>query len=224
MSLIREKMYVQNQNGLTLIEMLIAMILGLFVTAVIISVFTTNVRSSNENLKMIRLNQELRGAMSLITDELKRSGYTAQPSWTNTAGLFMSALNYNSTSSCLRYSYDVNADGTQDNSERMAFQFTSDLIRWGSGVASNTCNDGTWEAITDTDIVEISTMEINFSGSSNTLGPTSIDALYTSTGLSVYDVAVTIVGETELPHDTSGEPSVIRTYVENIRIANDDPK
>lgn len=212
---------IKYETGLTLIEMLIAMVLGLFVTAVIITVFSTNVRSNNENMRMIRLNQELRGAMTLIADELKRSGYAASPE----IATFMQQTNF--TSTCANYSYDINANSSYDVSEHFGFRLDSvnNEIDWGTGLTVDTpgCATGAWQAITDNNIATITTLNFDISGSASTRNVSGLTALTTTTGVSVYDVTITLTGTTDLPHSSdANDPR--RTITETVRIRNEDPK
>lgn len=90
------------QKGITLIELMIALILALLVTAAILTIFISNVKSSAENVQMMQLNQELRAAMNFMSDELKRHGYSSDST--------SSAMNTlqpapNTTSNCVRYGY-----------------------------------------------------------------------------------------------------------------------
>lgn len=208
----------KKQTGLTLIEMMIAMVLGLFVVGVIITVFSTNVRSSTENIKMIRLNQELRGVMTLMSDELKRAGYSADPGEDD----FMEDLNF--TSTCARYSYDDNSDNTQDANERFAFRLTGNIVEWSRDVTSTDCSTaGTWDDLTDPNLASITTLNFDLTGSANTNGETGLTALTTTTGVSVYEVTITLTATTDLPHSSDGNDPR-RTVTETIRIRNEDPK
>jgi prepilin-type N-terminal cleavage/methylation domain-containing protein len=208
-----------NQNGLTLIEMLIALVLGLFVTAVIITVFSTNVRSSTENIKMIRLNQELRGVMTLMVDEIKRHGYSFDPTDNN----FMNKLDYDSANTCLNYSYDSDTtDGSFDASKDLfAFQLRSDnIIYWNTTSCAPSIGG---QPLTETNIANITTLNFDFSGSANTNGASGLTALTTLDGVSVYDVTITLTGTTDLPHSSeANDPR--RTIIETIRMRNEDPK
>ncbi len=208
--------YKKNELGLTLIEMMIAMVLGLFLTAVIITVFSTNVRSNVENMKMIRLNQELRGAMTFMVDELKRTGYSADSS--NPA--FMESFVHVNTS-CILYSYDYNGDGTKGSDERFGFQLDTsvDQIKWASD-ATDSCSFG--EPITDANMAEITTLDFDITGSINTDGSSFGSTAFTTTTdgtVSVYDVTITLTGKTDLP---GTDPR--RTLIETIRIRNEDAK
>ncbi|MBQ0841247.1 MAG: prepilin-type N-terminal cleavage/methylation domain-containing protein [Gammaproteobacteria bacterium] len=217
-------MFNKKQAGLTLIEMMIALVLGLFVVGVIITVFSTNVRSSTESIKMIRLNQELRGVMTFMSDELKRSGYSSDPN----VGDFMQDFNVSAT--CIRYSYDENGDDIRDANERFGFKLESNTVKWTtSGGDPNTpptapdCGTGTWTDITDPNLASIATLNFDLTGSVNTNGDTGLAALTATTGVSVYDVTITLTGTTDLPHSSdANDPS--RTVTETIRIRNEDPK
>jgi type II secretory pathway component PulJ len=208
------------QKGLTLIELMIAMILGIFVTGVIITVFSTNVRSNVENMKMIRLNQELRGAMTLITDEFKRAGYSASASVTT----FMDRTIV-PTTICANYSYDADGDGAVGATEYYGFRFDSvnNEVDWGSGLTGLGCSTGTWQAITDENTAKITRLKFDNSGSVNTGGDSADDAFSATSDVSIYDITVTLTGSTDLPHSTTpNDPS--RTITETIRIRNEAPK
>jgi len=215
-------MFNKKQTGLTLIEMMIAMVLGLFVTAVIISVFSTNVRSSTENLKMIRLNQELRGTMTFMIDELNRAGYSSFP----VTSTFMNDLSNNDfivSPNCIRYSYDEDGDSIQDADERFGFQRVGNTIKWAKDFTSSDCSTSstTPDDITDPNLAFITTLNFDISGSINTDGTSSDSAAFTATsGVSIYDIAITLTGTTGLPH--SADPR--RTVEETVRIRNEAPK
>jgi len=205
------------QKGLTLIEMMIALVLGLFVTAIIITVFSTNVRSNIENMKMIRLNQELRGAMTLMTDEFKRAGYSASSSITT----FMDRTNF--TTTCANYSYDINSNSSIDAVEYYGFRFdqANNEIDWGSGLTSSGCSTGSWQAITNSEIASITSLEFNRSGSVNTKGDTG-PAIWTATnGINIYEISIKLKGTTDLPHSTI-DP--IREILKTVRVRNEAPQ
>lgn len=198
------------QKGLTLIELMIAMTLGIFVTGVIVTVFTTIVRSNVENMKMIRLNQELRGAMTFMVDEIKRTGYSADPA----ESAFMTAF-YPVNSSCILYSYDNDGDGLRDSDEHFGFRLDTsvDQIKWASN-ATDSCSFG--EPITDVNMAEITMLYFDLTGSINDHGSADIPP---TSGVSVYDVTITLSGTIDLPHG----PNPTRTLTETIRVRNDAP-
>lgn len=187
------------QKGLSLIEMLIALVIGLIVAGSVTAIFISNLKSISDNLKMVRLNQELRGVMSLVSNELKRTGNSADA--TNTA--FMDDLNWDAGSSCLRYSYDEDGDGTQGADERFGFHFTGGEVRWTNQVTSDVCAGNGWESLTDSDIAVITT----FTAPVSAIAAGTID---------VNQAVVTLTGQIVLNPNTA-----TRTITETIRVRNE---
>lgn len=65
----------KKQQGLTLIEIMIALALGLFIIAATLSVYVNTVKSSSNTIKSARLNHDLGMAMSLMSNDIKRAGF-----------------------------------------------------------------------------------------------------------------------------------------------------
>lgn len=63
------------QTGVTLIELLIGLLIGLIVIAGGLSVFTTSVRGQADNIKLTRLNQDLRAMMDIMVRDIRRAGF-----------------------------------------------------------------------------------------------------------------------------------------------------
>ena len=198
------------QSGLTLVEIMIALVLGIIVMGAVITIFVTTVKSSSENIRMVHLNQELRFLMGLMSDELKRAGYSEQP-----ADLalprdpaFREALNWDPDYNCLRYAYDVNGNGSfEPNNESFAFQWwpldAPDHIRWGQGVTSDTCGGGVWQEITHPATAEIDGFDID-------------DVCSPSVDVAVHTIRVSLTGSVGL---VPGRAT--RTVEESIRVRND---
>jgi type II secretory pathway component PulJ len=62
-------------SGFSLVELLVSLATGLMLLAGVLGIFTATLDSQGNNLKMTRLNQELRTTMDLITRDLRRAGY-----------------------------------------------------------------------------------------------------------------------------------------------------
>lgn len=193
-----------NKNkGLTLIEMMIALVIGLLVVGTVITIFITNVRSFRDNVAMSKLNQELRGVMTFISDEVKRTGYSSDPD----ESAFMDDLAV--SAGCIRYSYDEDADGVRDTNERFGFQLNANAIEWANNNTAADCSAATtWEDITDTAIANITAF---------TLTPTPLVAIPAG-GVEIYQMTVTITGQTTL----SNNDIASRTITEVIRVRNDE--
>lgn len=64
-----------NQKGFSLVELLVGLAAGLTLLSGVIGIFSATVGSTGYNLKMTRLNQELRTVMDLMARDIRRAGY-----------------------------------------------------------------------------------------------------------------------------------------------------
>jgi prepilin-type N-terminal cleavage/methylation domain-containing protein len=70
-------MLLKQQRGISLIELMIAMVLGLLVSAIVIGMYGATIASTKQAVTTIRLNQELRIAMDTIVRDIRRAGYSS---------------------------------------------------------------------------------------------------------------------------------------------------
>ncbi len=71
-----------SQRGVTIIELMVGMTVGLIVVGMVLSVYLTTVRSSGDTLSSSRLNQEMGAIMSIMVNDIRRAGY-ANPAVVN---------------------------------------------------------------------------------------------------------------------------------------------
>lgn len=62
-------------SGVTLVELLVGLVVALIVLLALTTLYITTVRASSDALSSVRLNQDLRAAMMVITSDLRRAGY-----------------------------------------------------------------------------------------------------------------------------------------------------
>lgn len=144
-------------SGMSIIELMIGLAIGLFILAGASAMFVNNVVSSRQILLESRINQDLRSTMDLITRDLRRGGYwgnalagaSAASSGTAAANPY-SAITRTSTNQ-IEYAY---TQGTENNAldastEQFGFKMdtTAKTIQMNIG--------GTWQTLTNTDIVNI---------------------------------------------------------------------
>lgn len=233
------------EHGMTLIELLIAMVLGIVVVGGLISVFSTTVRFNSDNLQMIRLNQELRGVMSLISRDLRRAGYFNSGATTDTT--YLDTFNGVDADSdkiyeCIYFAYDIDGDGLDtditsgtvydDASDFIAYKLTSGEVKLGTGTndaidtpgSFNCTNSISWEAITEYDgtsndrsDIEITTLQFK-PECSIAGGAVDTENLTCSGGVEVRNIKVTITGQVITPVDNT---PISRTLTETIKLRND---
>lgn len=61
------------QSGFGLVELMIGMLVGMIVVAAALSLLTKSMATSNDTIKMSRLDQELRQVMTMLTRDLRRA-------------------------------------------------------------------------------------------------------------------------------------------------------
>lgn len=104
------KRVASNAAGFTLIELMIAMVLGLIVMGAVIALVMSMIRANTQTIESTRLTQELRATAAVITGELQRAGSTSNPfNITNAAAL--GAVN-TATAGCIIYTYSDDAGAT----------------------------------------------------------------------------------------------------------------
>lgn len=67
------KPHTRRQLGFGLVELMIGLAVGMIVVAAAMSLLTTTMQSSNDNIKMGRLDQELRQVMTMLSRDLRRA-------------------------------------------------------------------------------------------------------------------------------------------------------
>lgn len=123
-------------RGVTLIELMIGLVVGSLVTLAITTVFIMTVGASNATLASVRLNQDLRSAMLIISSDIRRAGYWNQNlSLTNPfeagsgQGFQLGACEAEGINcSRIDYAFDRNRDGAITADESYGFRYTEGAI------------------------------------------------------------------------------------------------
>ncbi len=165
-------------DGFTLVELMVGVALGIFLLFGVVTVFTSTVRGSADNLRSARLNQELSAVMEMMVNDIRRAGYT-----NGRTGIYSNAtrdinlLDIDGTpdgARCILYSYDENSNGTIEATERHGFRLQNGRIEMrvcGQNVTncannSNNCNTGDmWQPLTDNGTVTVSDFVATTTGS-----------------------------------------------------------
>ena len=154
----------KKQTGFTLMEILIALLLGLIVVGGALSVYISTIKGSSDTVKSADLNHDLDSAMQIMINDIRRAGFWGgavagsnannNPFTASTTKVQIfnhtDANGVTHPSGCILYSYDANANGTVDNTEFYGFRLDRNAI-WMrmTGTTTANCNDGNWAAITD---------------------------------------------------------------------------
>lgn len=176
------KLYSASQKGLSLVELMVGVVVGLFVILSATAIYLNATKASRDSIRANRLNQDVRTIMDVIAADIRRSGYwgkvevgTAvsnpftQRSGASTTDIFVS-------DSCVLYSYDLNKDGDLQTSEFFGFRRSNGRIQvpdqssekpLGSTSLDDCKDDLTvaWISLNDSNEVVVSALNFNLSGS-----------------------------------------------------------
>ncbi|MBN2843668.1 MAG: hypothetical protein JXM68_11285 [Sedimentisphaerales bacterium] len=188
------------QKGLNLIELMIAMLLGLIVVGVTIGILVSAIKSSSDTIKMTRLNQEMQAIMTLISRDIRRAGYWGDN--TATVNPYEPSV-ASGASDTITFAYDANSNGASEATETISFRKNANTIQIRQSAG------GVWTNLSDPDVVNF----VDFNGVAGQTFVIEAD----NTGSAVLRT-VTINLQAELAEDST----VTRSVSENIRIRNDE--
>lgn len=144
-------------RGFTLIELMVAITLGLIVIGSLVAFTVSTVRSNNENVRMTRLTQDLRASMNLAVREVRRSGYDStsvtKALTTQDPSRYL-ALTADEANSCVTYTYDRGGAATESRGFKL--NAATGALQMKVASAAVDCASGTgWEDISDPNVVQI---------------------------------------------------------------------
>lgn len=172
----------QLQYGMTLIELMIAILIGLIMTAAAITLYVNYLKNTRDNVALIKLNQDMRGVMDIMVRDVRRAGFVTTDPETNFTCLQQNAFgNINirdsgsstvvangNPGSCLLYAYNrnnnipagltcnANAFLVAEDTDRFGFRLSADnaiqMKSSGDLASASNCGSGNWETITEPDV------------------------------------------------------------------------
>lgn len=169
-------MATKKQSGYTLIEIMIALFLGLIVVGTTVNIYITTVGSSSGIIKSARLNHDLESVMTLMINDIRRSGYwggaTVEADTRNNPFTTGNANIQIPSNNCILYTYDANGSGINtptvltddvDANEYYGFKFQNGTITLRkTGTTTADCTDGTWEEFVDGNQLTITALQFSF--------------------------------------------------------------
>lgn len=73
----------RRQSGVTLIELMIAILIGLIMTAAAITLYVNYLSNTRDNVSLIKLNQDMRAVMDVLARDVRRAGFVTNDPETN---------------------------------------------------------------------------------------------------------------------------------------------
>ncbi|WP_394176743.1 PilW family protein [Thalassotalea litorea] len=171
------------QGGFSLVELLVAMVLGMMVLSGITSIYVSTVKSSADTLKSSKLNTQLMTIMSVMSNDIRRAGFwgnfTSQPTLNPFNQLNDTALviinnvssdtqitaNADTDGQCVLFAYDENENGIVDAAtEYFGFRLNAGVAQMravGTVTDGDSCNNGVWLDLSDSDLYTITQLTFN---------------------------------------------------------------
>lgn len=162
------------QTGLGLIEIMVAIALGLFLVASVAALVVGQLAEQRRLLLESRLSQDLRATADLIVRDLRRAGHwgsaergvwsggTAAPEVNPYAGLHPGA---GSSATSLGYSYsrDISEDQISSSNEKFGFRLNTNTRAFELRMAGNEIVPGSgdqWQPLTDPNLLRITRWQV----------------------------------------------------------------
>lgn len=160
--MLRRPISVSRQRGVSLIELLVGLVVSLLIIAAAAATYLTTARTGRDAINSARLNVELRSAMDIMVEEIRRAGYSAVGGGTNPFNNLVAATYTDLTvtgGTCIEFAYDNDGDGLVDADEFFGFRVVNGAVQMrdrtaGGGVIA-ACANGTWQPITDASVVTV---------------------------------------------------------------------
>jgi prepilin-type N-terminal cleavage/methylation domain-containing protein len=219
------------QRGFSLIELMIAMLLGLLVSAMVIGMFSMTVGSTKQAVTTIRLNQELRTVMDLMVRDLRRSGYwngalaASNPYASITdagapaavyaaagSATFLNTTTAGDSGQCVILGYDADSAGASAATRVIGYRFdaTDDAVEvlWEDTftppVACDIVPSTGWKNLTDEQAIKVTAL---------TFTPDPSPASFAAA--TVRNLTITLTAE------SLGDSRIKTTITDQVRIRND---
>ena len=142
----------RHARGLSLVELLVGLALGLLITAAGIGLLASHWREHRSATAAMRLMQDLRSAGDVVTRDLRRAGHwgdaslvgAAAPASGPVANPYAALAPADAASDAARFSYsrDTNENHLLDGNEQFG-------LRLRNGVIELLLGAGNWQALTD---------------------------------------------------------------------------
>lgn len=212
-------------KGLSIIELLIGVAIGLFILAGASAMFVNNVTNSRRLLLETRINQDLRSTMDLISRDLRRGAYwgnslagtlaTGDPSVTK-PNPYSNVTVAGSTQVNYTYTRDaVENDTLNVPTEQFGFKLDTTVNAIQMNIGSS------WQTLTNTDILTVSVFTITPTETTIDVRAacpkTCIDTVLAPScpRIQVRSYNLTLTGTSKV------DPAVSRTLQSQVRVRND---
>lgn len=219
-------------RGLSIVELLVGIAVGLFVLAGATMVATNQISDNRRLLLETQVQQDMRTAMDVIVRDIRRSGYSFHADQLPAVGTAPQSIGYSpagalGAGSTLLYTYSAISDSFDnrtadaanpaDDNDFKGFRLNGDVIQVQLG-------RGNWQPLTDGDVVRITTFTATEVQGPEVLLPTATCSTTPCPSTSGCGDArvVTRVIQLQMVGEAKHDPSVRRELNTAVRVRNDE--
>jgi len=160
------------KGGFTLVEILIALLLGSLLLSMVVGLYISNVSAGYKALQFSQLRTDLQGLVALMENDIRRASYGGEGFMVGSNSNKVVDTYYSETKACIVYAYNYDHSLAISSSHYMGFRYSQDQmnLQFGRRVnkqASQCFNSGLWYNLSDPKFLKITSLYFNESVSVN---------------------------------------------------------
>jgi type IV pilus assembly protein PilW len=152
-------------RGVSLVELLVGLAIGLFLLAGALSLFGAQTRNAKTVILEQQLNRNLRQALDYITQDVRRAGSwenaIAGAPGPNASPLVNPHSGLSSSATTISYSYGQDTARRQPSGLNLANADEQFGVRLNNGALEAAVGQNQWQALTDAEAVEVTRFAVN---------------------------------------------------------------
>ena len=211
----------QGQRGLSLVELMVAMVISIIVTGAIIALMSNSLGSSTTTIQTSRLNEDMRDVMFLMTRDVRRAGSNQLNMIQAAAGTLPVSTTADVTitnNNCMVFQADRDGNGTFENAgfRRVTTGGVGVVQMWTDPANTATCGGNSWVNVTDPDNIDVTALTIN----SENLEALILDDGTNKSVLCLQNIDISMTAELRRTEDSQGNNAVVRQMNDSVKVRN----
>lgn len=164
--------------GFSLMEALISIVIGMVIVAAASTMLVNILKAQKDITTSARLNQELGTVMAVMTNEIRRAGFSVCKDDCSSVTYDLGEdIKISDDGKCIEYRYNADMDNDDDNgdgvdddlNERRGFRLNGDFIQMAGSAGDVKCDDPAnstkWDNLTNSDLIKITALSFTTTGS-----------------------------------------------------------
>ena len=163
---------ISRQRGVTLIEMMVGIVVGLIVVWGMSTVYVNSARGSRTTTSANALNQDMRAVMDIMVGDIRRAGFRNSITGVGNNPFTAATTNIIVAANCVLYSYDAGgaADVANAGVDYFGFRLTGNVVQTldptaaVASTAGGCATDAQWQNLTDERAISVTALTFDTVG------------------------------------------------------------